>query len=59
MQYIYYSICTKSSVPIKLNSKCAKEETQRRLLVQISPVNKPLPQINENECDPDPQNTVK
>lgn len=44
---------------IKLNSKCAKEETQRRLLVQISPVNKPLPQINGNECDPDPQNTVK
>lgn len=51
------NICTKSSVPTTLNLKYAKVKTQRRPLVRISPVNKTLPQINQDECDPDTQNT--
>ncbi|XP_062601122.1 uncharacterized protein LOC134277743 [Saccostrea cucullata] len=50
------NICTKSSVPTKLNLKYAKPETQRRPLVRISPVNKTLPPIKEDENhDPDTQ----
>lgn len=58
--FIIISALNHQLVPTtKPNSKDAKVDSLRRPLVQISPVNKPLPQRIEDECDPDPQNTVK